>query len=121
MKVQQWKKHSALRLTETSESSLAAATSFFHLLFLMGCSAAQEWQSYVLFYHILQSGQSGNFMHIISGCTENKQQQATLHFHEAFAPLAPDHFYLHLTPDFGNTLLPNVIYKFFKKLWGLQH
>jgi len=105
---------------KASESSLAAAPRF-HLVFSTGCSAAQEWQSYVLFYHVLQSGQSGNVTRIVSGCTENEQQQVTLHFREAIAPLAPGRFYLHLTPDFGNSLLPNVTYKFFNKPWGLRH
>ena len=85
----------------------------YHLIFSTGCSTYQDWQSYVFFYHALQSGQQGRVTRIASGC--NKKNETEI------SPMSPDRFCLHLTPDFS-TVKPGIgRYKYFSKPFGVRH
>jgi hypothetical protein len=92
----------------------------YHVVFSTGCSTFQDWQSYVLFHNFLQSGQEGKLTRIASGCKDQNAEDIQKLFNEKFAVMAPDRFFLHLTPDFSR-VKPGLDFKYFNKPFGMQH
>lgn len=45
-----------------------------HILFSTSCSAAQDWQSYLLFYKMMAVNQVGNVTRLVSGCTPEERK-----------------------------------------------
>ena len=89
----------------------------FHLVVSTGCSTYQDWQSYVLFYHSMKSGQvksispseNINNQHddglsyvtrVVSGCTSEQAAKMNQHHAKYIAPIAPGRFFIHHTPDY---------------------
>ncbi|KAL7570669.1 hypothetical protein ACA910_014942 [Epithemia clementina (nom. ined.)] len=77
----------------------------YHIIFSTGCSVYQDWQSYVLFYHVYASRQPGNVTRIVSGCaTDDDRQKVQTWFDQTIRqPMQNDvsEFHLHFTPDYG--------------------
>ena len=95
----------------------------YHVIMSSGCSTFQDWQSYVFFYHVLQSGQEGHVTRIASGCSSGEEEKS---LHDIFADeiesMNPGKHHLHLTPDFS-TVLKKVKkpFKYFNKPFGVRH
>lgn len=94
----------------------------FHIVFSTGCSIFQDWQSYTFFYFAMISDQVGDVTRVASGCTADDAVALQQQFAQQIQTMSPEHFHLHITPDFsraaGNTNKP---YKFFNKPLGLRH
>ncbi|KAL3902623.1 MAG: hypothetical protein SGILL_010761 [Bacillariaceae sp.] len=95
----------------------------YHVIFSTGCSTFQVWQSYVFFYHVLQSGQEGHVSRIASGCSSGEEENS---LHDIFADeiesMNPGKHHLHLTPDFST--VPKKAkkpFKYFNKPFGVRH
>ena len=93
----------------------------YHIVFSTGCNAFQDWQSYVFFYQIMKSGQSGHVTRVASGCTEEGARSLLRVFAEQIQtlPNGKGRFHLHLTPDYSKTA--GIDFKFFNKPFGLLH
>eukprot|EP00934_Nitzschia_sp_Nitz4_P007256 Nitzschia sp. Nitz4//scaffold192_size41448//2057//3710//NITZ4_007480-RA/size41448-snap-gene-0.52-mRNA-1//-1//CDS//3329540221//7246//frame0 len=92
----------------------------YHTIFSTGCSTFQDWQSYVLFYHLLSSGQEGPVTRIASGCNAEDARVLLDVFEKEIKPMAPDKFFLHLTPEFSK-VIPGRNFKYFNKPYGTRH
>lgn len=94
-----------------------------HLVFSTGCSAFQDWQSFVFFYQVLRSGQEGDVTRVASGCTDATAEALRTIFREQILSLpgGADRFHLHLTPDYSLAAGGDEEYKFFNKPFGLRH
>ena len=93
----------------------------FHIVFSTGCNAFQDWQSYVFFYQIMKSGQTGHVTRVASGCTKEGAETLLRVFAEQIQtlPTGKDRFHLHLTPDYSHT--EGIFFTFFNKPFGLLH
>jgi hypothetical protein len=100
-----------------SKSSVTAPA--IHIAFSTGCSGSQEWQSYVLFHSILQSGQKGDVTRVASGCSD-KELEVLIASHEKTIRTMSDRFHLHTTPNYSR-VLKGSDYNFFNKPFGLRH
>ena len=92
----------------------------YHTIFSTGCSIYQDWQSYIFFYHFLQSGQQGHLTRIASGCNEVQESELSILFKQKILVMAPNRFHLHFTPDFSR-VKPGHNFKYFNKPYGTQH
>ena len=92
----------------------------YHLIVSTGCSAFQDWQSYIFFYQVWKSGQEGEVTRVASGC-KTPQDEETLRqsFREQIASMSPN-FKLHITPDYSK-IVPGLNFKYFNKCFGVQH
>mmetsp|Transcript_3551 Transcript_3551/g.9794 ORF Transcript_3551/g.9794 Transcript_3551/m.9794 type:complete len:634 (+) Transcript_3551:92-1993(+) len=103
----------------------------YHLIFSTGCSGFQDWQSYLMMFHVYRSGQrNARVTRIASGCSDDaavelQQLFATTITNRLQVDAQNDHqnlqFRLHLTPDFGSIVKPHVNYKYFNKPYGTLH
>ena len=93
----------------------------YHIVFSTGCSAFQDWQSYVFFYQAMKIKQPGTVTRIVSGC--NEKEEATLRqiFQDTIVPMEPERFKIHFTPDFAKILKPGINYPYFNKPCGMKH
>mgnify|MGYP005856126487 CR=1 FL=1 len=93
----------------------------YHIVFSTGCTAFQDWQSYVFFYQAMKIKQPGTVTRIVSGC--NEQEEATLRqiFEQQIIPMEPNRFKIHFTPDFAKILKPGIDYPYFNKPCGMKH
>eukprot|EP00977_Amphora_coffeiformis_P013241 scaffold3410_cov158-Amphora_coffeaeformis.AAC.15 len=93
----------------------------YHIVFSTGCTAFQDWQSYVFFYQAMKIKQPGTVTRIVSGC--NEKEEATLRkiFQEQIIPMEPNRFKIHFTPDFAKILKPGIDYPYFNKPCGMKH
>lgn len=80
----------------------------YHVIFSTGCSDKQHWQSYMLFYSMVTSEQTGQVTRIASGCSELESKQLDLIHKTQIEPMGMDmpykgksRFHLHMTPEFG--------------------
>lgn len=80
----------------------------YHVIFSTGCSDKQHWQSYMLFYSMVTSEQTGQVTRIASGCSEEETKQLEIIHREQIEPMGMDmpykgrsRFNLHMTPEFG--------------------
>jgi hypothetical protein len=93
----------------------------YHVVFSTGCSAFQDWQSYVFFYHAMAKGQPGTVTRIASGCSPRDQKTLQRLFDEQVAPMAPNgRFRIHFTPDYSR-VKRGAPYKYFNKPFGMKH
>lgn len=93
----------------------------YHIVFSTGCSAFQDWQSYVFFYQAMKIKQPGTVTRIVSGCDEEGEATLRQIFNEQIIPMAPDRFKIHFTPDFAKILKPGINYPYFNKPCGMKH
>ena len=91
----------------------------FHLVFSTGCSVFQDWQSYVFFYHVHKSGQSGKVTRIVSGCTTEQRSTLEKLHKEQIQSISMD-FMVHFTPDY-TFVKPGTEFKYFNKPFGMKH
>ena len=89
----------------------------YHIVFSTGCSAFQDWQSYVFFYQAMKIQQPGTVTRIVSGCNPTEEETLRKIFDDTIAPMAPDRFKIHFTPDFAKILKPGIDYPYFNKPW----
>lgn len=97
------------------ESGGSTSKVSYHTVFSTGCSTFQDWQSYVLFYHLMASGQEGHVTRIASGCDDKDAKILQELFDKEIASMAPGRFHLHLTPDFSS-LRPGKKFKYVSSL-----
>lgn len=92
----------------------------YHIIVSTGCSAFQDWQSYVFFYHVWKSGQEGEVTRIASGCKTKEIEAQMVETHRKLIQSMNPNFQLHITPDYTN-LIPDIPFKYFNKCFGMQH
>ena len=92
-----------------------------HVVFSTSCSDQMHWESYVFFYHAYKVKQPGTVTRIASGCSDQEAEEAQ-RFHDAsIKTMAPDRFFLHLTPDFSKQRMKTTqSYKYMNKPFGLR-
>lgn len=95
-----------------------AKPSKYHLVFSTGCSPFQDWQSYVFFFHVLQSGQEGNVTRIAS-CGDPDDAKELRKLHEKEIRPMSDRFFLHITPEYSRSVVPGKNYKYYNKPFGM--
>ena len=94
----------------------------YHTIFSTGCSIFQDWQSYVFFYHVMQSGQEGHVTRIASGCNRAEKQQLQEMFGREISVMRPGIHHLHQTPDFSHVpKKEKKKFKYFNKPFGVRH
>jgi hypothetical protein len=93
----------------------------YHTVFSTGCSTFQDWQSYVFFYHALQSGQQGHITRIASGCEGDEKVQLDNIFKDEIVCMDPERLHLHQTPEFGKEGGLKKAFKYFNKPFGMRH
>jgi peptidyl serine alpha-galactosyltransferase len=91
-----------------------------HIVFSTGCSAFQDWQSYLFFYHAKKSGQRGKVTRVASGCESTNAEATLLQNHHEQVAVLSSQFHLHVTPNYAR-VMPGMDYKFFNKPFGLRH
>jgi hypothetical protein len=116
-------------IESTSRTFFLTHSSPYHVIFSSGCSTFQDWQSYVFFYHVMQSGQEGHVTRIASGCKAGQEahdiRQIFENEIEVMAP--PGRHRLHLTPDYsrvgsnGTKETPHRPFKYYNKPFGVRH
>jgi hypothetical protein len=81
----------------------------YHVIFSTGCSDKQHWQSYMLYYSMVTSEQTGQVTRIASGCTKEEEDGLAKIHQEQIVPMGMDmpyngksRFHLHMTPEFGS-------------------
>jgi hypothetical protein len=99
------------QMQETDDATPISPKVPYHVVFSTGCSIFQDWQSYVFFYHALQSGQIGHVTRIASGCKDEDAEDLKAVFERDIAVMAPGRLHLHLTPDFSR-VNPKVNFKY---------
>ena len=104
----------------TKDDKLGTPKVSYHIVFSTGCSTFQDWQSYVFFFHLLNSGQEGHVTRIASGCEPDDERDLKSIFQSEIASMAPERFHLHLTPEFAN-VKPGTTFKYFNKPFGMRH
>lgn len=94
----------------------------YHVIFSTGCSAKQHWQSYMLFYSMVTSEQTGQITRIASGCSEEEAAELEEIHKVQIEPMGMDmpykgksRFNLHMTPEFGSGFHYN------NKPYGVAH
>ena len=105
----------------------------YQIIFSTGCSAFQDWQSYMLFFHAakvlknakppLSGMENTHVTRIASGCTpENEIAMKQLH-RDQIQIMSPrkTNFHLHITPDFSYVHGGTKAYKYFNKPYGTKH
>jgi len=106
--------------TTNDDNGSSILPSKFHIVFSTSCSIFQDWQSYIFFYQISKSGQTGDVTRVVSGCNEQDAADLQKVFHDQIKTLPTgERFHLHLTPDYG--VLEGINYVFFNKPHGLLH
>ena len=93
----------------------------YHTVFSTGCSTFQDWQSYVFFYHALQSKQEGHITRIASGCEGETKETLDRIFKDEIASMDPERLHLHQTPEFGNVGGLKKAFKYYNKPFGMRH
>jgi hypothetical protein len=112
---------------EPTHTAYRLPKSKYHTVFSTGCSTFQDWQSYVFFYHAMQSGQEGHVTRIASGCTGTDLRDIHSIFDEEIKSMSPNH-HLHLTPEYSLVHLDETSkkkggrgFKYFNKPFGMRH
>ena len=93
----------------------------YHIVFSTGCSLYQDWQSFVFFYQAMAVNQPGTVTRIVSGCNEEDEKTLQGIFDSQIAPMAPDRFKIHFTPDFSKIKGQNTNFVYFNKPFGMRH
>jgi peptidyl serine alpha-galactosyltransferase len=122
-----------------SSSSSSSSSSFsssnklveYHIVFSTGCSAFQDWQSFLFYHQAWKSGQPGTVTRIVSGCQPDEQVTLQRIFDDQISPMlllkednnnerSKQRFAIHFTPDYSR-VKPRVNYKYFNKPYGMKH
>jgi hypothetical protein len=93
----------------------------YHIVFSTGCSAFQDWQSYLFFFQALKVNQPGTITRIVSGCKPDEEQVLRQVFAETIEPMAPTRFRIHFTPDYAGTMKEGIFYPYVNKPCGMKH
>jgi hypothetical protein len=93
----------------------------YHIVFSTGCTAFQDWQSYVFFFQALKVDQPGTITRIVSGCKPDEEQTLRQVFTETIQPMAPTRFRIHFTPDYAGTMKEGIFYPYVNKPCGMKH
>ena len=91
------------------------------VVFSTSCSDSHDWQSYLFFFHAMLHKQPGNVTRIVSGCTE-EQEEEMKRIHQEQITIMNDRFHIHFTPNFGN--VPGRDWettKYWNKPFGVKH
>lgn len=128
------KKEAPKDVDEAEEESYEPITDGiqYQLIFSTGCSAFQDWQSYIFFFHaakVLKSAEAprssmenSHVTRIASGCTpEDAEAMKKLHKEQIEIMSPRKNFHLHLTPDFSYVHGGTKSYKYFNKPYGTKH
>ena len=109
--------------SDNDENFFRTHSSPYHTVFSTGCSIFQDWQSYVFFYHVFQSGQEGHVTRISSGCSADDEKKLKAVFSDEIESMRPDKKnHLHLTPDFSRVPKKDKTpFKYFNKPFGTRH
>ena len=109
--------------SDNDENFFRTHSSPYHTVFSTGCSIFQDWQSYVFFYHVFQSGQEGHVTRISSGCSADDEKKLKAVFSDEIESMRPDKKnHLHLTPDFSRVPKKDKKpFKYFNKPFGTRH
>jgi hypothetical protein len=109
--------------SDNDEDFFRTHSSPYHTIFSTGCSIFQDWQSYVFFYHVFQSGQEGHVTRISSGCSADDEKKLKAVFSDEIESMRPDKKnHLHLTPDFSRVPKKDKkAFKYFNKPFGARH
>jgi hypothetical protein len=101
----------------------------YHVVFSSGCNLQQHWESYVFFYHAFKVNQPGNVTRLVSGCTEDEEQELR-QFHEEKIRTMSERFHVFFTPNFGGggpfeadykyNNKPNSVYLWMKETLGMD-
>jgi hypothetical protein len=92
----------------------------YHIVFSTGCSAFQDWQSYVFFFQARKVQQPGIVTRIVSGCNAQEEEQLRNIFAAQIQPMSPEgNFRMHFTPDYAKILKPGIDYPYFNKPCGM--
>mmetsp|Transcript_12848 Transcript_12848/g.32359 ORF Transcript_12848/g.32359 Transcript_12848/m.32359 type:complete len:534 (-) Transcript_12848:95-1696(-) len=108
--------------SNTTEGYFLTHSTPYHTIFSTGCSIFQDWQSYVFFYHVFQSGQEGHVTRIASGCNGEEKSKLQDMFDKEISSMRPDVHHLHQTPDYS--FVPKKHknkFKYFNKPFGVRH
>ena len=62
----------------------------YHVVFSTSCSAQQDWESYVFFYHAMKVNQPGNVTRIVSACSAEEQTREQEFFDQYIRPMRED-------------------------------
>ena len=92
----------------------------YHIVFSTGCSAFQDWQSYVFFFQALKVQQPGTITRIVSGCQDDEEATVRRVFQQTIAPMS-SRFRLHFTPDYAGTMKQGLVYPYINKPCGMKH
>lgn len=116
-------KNKAIEETSNStEEYFLTHSTPYHTIFSTGCSIFQDWQSYVFFYHVMQSGQEGHVTRIASGCNEADRKKLQEMFDKEISVMRPGIHHLHQTPDFSRVPKKDPKkFKYFNKPFGVRH
>jgi len=104
-----------------SRDSSHRQESQMQVVFSTSCSIKHDWQSYLFFFQAYLHQQPGNVTRIVSGCTE-EQQQEMLRIHEEQISIMNERFHLHFTPEFGKIEGRSwEVTKYWNKPFGVKH
>ncbi|CAB9530622.1 expressed unknown protein [Seminavis robusta] len=103
----------------------------YHIIFSTGCSAFQDWQSYIFFFHAAKvlkrtsppkSGMANTEVtRVASGCGSDADAEAMQALHREQIKIMNPNFHLHITPDFSTVHGSTKPYKYFNKPYGTKH
>lgn len=115
-------KHRKTTNIMTDDNFFLLRSSPYHIIFSTGCSIFQDWQSFVFFYHVMQSGQQGHVTRIASGCENEEGSELKSVFADEINPMRLNEHHLHLTPDYSRIKKKSKTpFKYFNKPFGVRH
>jgi peptidyl serine alpha-galactosyltransferase len=82
--------------------SIPPSSRQYHMVFSTSCDPFQDWQSLAFFYFAHRIQQPGHITRIVSGCTPEQAQARQVIHEQKIAPLNPQYYHLHVTPDYGH-------------------
>ena len=113
---------SATGTSNSTEGYFLTHSTPYHTIFSTGCSIFQDWQSYVFFYHVFQSGQEGHVTRIASGCTGKSKVELQEMFDKEITSMRPGIHHLHQTPEYSLIKKKHSNrFKYFNKPFGVRH
>jgi hypothetical protein len=91
------------------------------VVFSTSCSYSHDWQSYLFFFHAMLHKQPGNVTRIVSGCTEEQEQELSK-LHKEQISIMNERFHIHFTPEFGKVEGRSwQTTKYWNKPFGIKH
>jgi hypothetical protein len=91
------------------------------IVFSTSCSYQHDWQSYLFFFQAMLHKQPGNVTRIVSGCTEEQEQEMSK-LHKEQISIMNERFHIHFTPEFGKVEGRSWhTTKYWNKPFGIKH